>query len=73
MAIGGKPEEKIVKTLNIELDSKNKIITNEHNQTSNKKIFAGGDITDTNNTVAYAARSGRDAAQNIIKYIEGEL
>lgn len=73
MAIGGQPEEQIVKKLNIELDSKNRIITNENNQTSNPKIFAGGDITGTPSTVAHAARSGRDASINIIKYLEGEL
>lgn len=73
MAIGGQPEEQIVKKLNIELDSKNRIITNENYQTSNPKIFAGGDITGTTSTVAYAARSGKDASINIIKYLEGEL
>lgn len=73
MAIGGKPEEATVKSLGIKLDSKNRIVTNELGQTSNKKIFAGGDITGTPSTVAYAARSGRDAAENIIKYIKGEL
>ena len=73
MAIGGKTEEAIVKSLGIELNSKNKIIINELGQTSNKKIFAGGDITDTPSTVAYAARSGRDAAQSIIQYIEGKI
>lgn len=72
MAIGGKPEEKIVKTLNIDLDSKNRIVTNELGQTSNKKIFAGGDISGTTSTVAFAARSGRDAAENIIKFLKGE-
>lgn len=70
MALGSKSEESIVSKLNIDLDSKNKIITNELNQTSNKKIFAGGDITNTKQTVAYAARSGRDAAKNIIEFIE---
>ena len=73
MAIGGKPEEDIVKSLGIELDSKNKIIINELGQTSNNKIFAGGDITNTPSTVAYAARSGKDAAENITKYLKGEL
>ena len=73
MAIGGKPEEDIVKSLGIELDSKNKIIINELGQTSNNKIFAGGDITNTPSTVAYAARSGKDAAVNITKYLKGEL
>ena len=73
MAIGGQPQEEIVKKLNIELDSKNHIVTNEYYQTSNPKIFAGGDITGTTSTVAYAARSGRDAHENIIKYLEGEI
>ena len=73
MAIGGKPEEDIVKSLGIELDSKKKIIINELGQTSNNKIFAGGDITNTPSTVAYAARSGKDAAVNITKYLKGEL
>ena len=73
MSIGSKAEEKVTRELNIELDSKNKIITNEYNQTSNPKIFAGGDITNTIGTVAYAARSGRDAAYNIIKYLKGEI
>ncbi len=73
MAIGGKPEEDIVKSLGIELDSKNKIVINELGQTSNNKIFAGGDITNTPSTVAYAARSGKDAAVNITKYLKGEL
>ena len=73
MAIGGKPEEDIVKSLGIELDYKKKIIINELGQTSNNKIFAGGDITNTPSTVAYAARSGKDAAVNITKYLKGEL
>lgn len=73
MAIGGKPEDQIVKKLNINLDSKNRIITNEHCQTSNKKIFAGGDITGTKSTVAFAARCGRDASENIIKFLEGKI
>jgi glutamate synthase (NADPH/NADH) small chain len=72
-AIGGKPEEKIVKSLNIELNNKNQIITNEYLQTSNKKIFAGGDVSGTTSTVAFAAYSGRQAAENIRKYLEGEI
>lgn len=73
MAIGSQPEEQIVNNLNLELNNKKQIITNEYLQTSNKKIFAGGDISGTINTVAYAANSGKKAAENIIKYLEGEL
>lgn len=73
IAIGSEPEKEIINNLNIEKDSKNYLITNNYNQTSNKKIFAGGDIAGTKKTVAFAARSGRDAATNIIKYLKGEI
>ena len=69
MAVGSHPESNITTKLNLELDSKGKIIINEKNQTSNKKIFAGGDITNTEATVAFAASSGRNAAINIIEYL----
>ena len=37
-------------------------------QTSINKVFAGGDIVGQKATVAWAARSGRDAATNILRY-----
>ena len=43
---------------------------NDKNMTSNPKIFAGGDIAGTKSTVAWAARSGRDAANSIMEYLE---
>ena len=39
-------------------------------RTSNEKIFAGGDIIGQKGTVAFAAKSGRDAAESIIKYLK---
>ena len=72
MAVGSHPEEEITTKLNLELDKKNRIVVNENNQTSNKKIFAGGDISSTEGTVAFAARHGRDAAQNIIDYLNNK-
>lgn len=72
MAVGSHPEEEITTKLNLELDKKNRIVVNENNQTSNKKIFAGGDISGTEATVAYAARSGRNAAYNIIEYLNNK-
>ena len=69
MAVGSHPENL---SINLELDSKGRIIVDENNQTSNKKIFAGGDITGTEATVAFAARSGRNAAENIIKFLSKE-
>ncbi len=36
-------------------------------QTSIKNVYAGGDIVGEKQTVAWAARSGRNAAENIFK------
>ena len=69
MAIGSKPPE-FIKTLGLELNDYGYIKINEYNQTSNKKIYAGGDLVGEKATVAWAAKSGRDAAYNIIKSFE---
>lgn len=69
MAVGSHPDTNITNNLELKLDNKGKIIVNENNQTSNEKIFAGGDISGTESTVAFAARSGRNAAQSIINYL----
>lgn len=69
MALGSKPE-KFVKDLNLDTDTKGKIVINEKNQTSNPKVFAGGDLTGNKGTVAWAARAGRDASKNIIEFLK---
>lgn len=69
MALGSMPEE-FVKSLNLELDKWGYIKIDENNRTSNTKIFAGGDIAGAQSTVAWAARSGREGANSIIKYLE---
>lgn len=38
--------------------------------TSREKVFAGGDLSGEKATVAWASRSGRVAANGIIKYLE---
>ena len=50
---------------NYEVDIK----VNENMQTSIKNVYAGGDIVGEKQTVAWAARSGRDAAENILKFL----
>lgn len=70
MAIGSIPEEKIVNNLGLELDSKGYIKVNENNETSIKNVFAGGDVSGTKSTVAYAARTGRKVAEIILKTID---
>ena len=72
MAVGSKVEENLVNTLNIELTKYGNIKVNESYNTSNPKIFAGGDLIGTKSTVAWASRSGRDAAYEIDKYLENK-
>lgn len=68
MALGSKPEA-LVEDLGLELDNRLHIKVNDSYQTSNKKIFAGGDIAGNMQTVAWAAMSGREAAENIIEFL----
>ena len=69
MALGSKPDE-FVNKLGLELNKWGYLQINEKNQTSNYKVFAGGDIAGTKGTVAWAARSGRDAAYSIMEYLK---
>lgn len=70
MAVGSKVEENVVKNLGIELSKKGNIQVDENYMTSRNKIFAGGDLSGTKATVAWASKSGREAANSIIKFIE---
>lgn len=70
MAVGSKVEENIVKNLEIELSKKGTIQVDENYMTSRNKIFAGGDLSGTKATVAWASKSGREAANSIMKFIE---
>ena len=65
MATGSKPEEKVIE--NFEKNKWGYIAVNEKMQTSIKNVYAGGDIAGEKQTVASAARSGRNAAESIIK------
>lgn len=69
MAVGSKPEDKLLQALNLELTNYKYIKTNTNFQTSNPKVFAGGDVAGTKATVAWACRSGRNAANSIINYL----
>ena len=68
MALGSEPEP-FVKKLGLELNKWGYIQIDENNRTSISKVFAGGDIAGCKGTVAWAARSGRDAANAIIQYL----
>ena len=70
MAIGSTVEKKFVVKLELVLTDRKKIKIDSEGRTSNEKIFAGGDLTNTPGTVAFAGRSGRDAAYAIIEYLD---
>ena len=66
MALGSKTDE-FVQNLGLELTSRNYINVNDNFQTSNPKIYAGGDLIGGKGTVAWAARNGRDVVEKIIE------
>ena len=67
MALGSKPSD-FVNKLNLELNKWGNIKINENYQTSDSKIYSGGDLAGIKGTVAWAAQSGREAAKSIMKY-----
>ena len=71
MALGSMPEE-FTNQLELELNKYGYINIDEKNKTSKSNIFAGGDIAGEKSTVAWAARSGRNAAMSIIEYLENK-
>ena len=69
MALGSKPSD-IVMDLGLTLNKWGNILIDENCKTSNPKIYAGGDLAGVKGTVAWAAKSGRIAAEQIIKDLE---
>ena len=68
-ALGSKPDE-YIKRLGLELNKWGNIKVDENYKTSDDKIYCGGDVAGTKGTVAWAAKTGREAAKNIIKNLE---
>ena len=54
-----------VSNLGLELNEWGYIKTDENQMTSRNNVFAAGDLIGTKSTVAWAARSGREAAEKI--------
>lgn len=69
MALGSHSAD-FVANLGLELDKWRNVKINEHYQTSNPKIYAGGDLAGIKGTVAWAAKSGREAAKEIIENLK---
>lgn len=64
MALGSKTEPYVEK-LGLKTNQWGNIEVNENYQTSNPKIYAGGDLAGVKSTVAWASYSGREAAKSI--------
>lgn len=68
MALGSQVES-YVKELGLQTNQWGNLEINENYQTSNPKIYAGGDLAGIKATVAWAAHSGREAAKKISEQI----
>lgn len=71
IALGSTVSNEVLE-LGLTINKWGNIYINEKYQSSNPKIFAGGDLAGCKGTVAWAARSGREAADNIKKYLKKE-
>ena len=69
MALGSMVSNEVFE-LGLTINKWGNIDINENYQSSNPKIFAGGDLAGCKGTVAWAAYSGREAADNIKKYLK---
>lgn len=69
MALGSMVSNEVFE-LGLTINKWGNIDINENYQSSNPKIFAGGDLAGCKGTVAWAAYSGREAADSIKKYLK---
>ena len=70
MAVGSGPERKVIENLGLETTQYGYLQINEQYQTTNEKVFAGGDLAGSKATVAWASRAGRQAAEAMAEYLK---
>lgn len=70
MALGSKPESKVLEKIDLDKTEKGYIKVDENQMTSREKVFACGDLIGVKSTVAWASRSGRDAAEKIVELLK---
>jgi len=71
-AIGQQKQTGFFQNINIEFDEKGRVVVNELMQTSNPKIFAGGDCVNGGAEAVDASQMGKLAAQGIHFSLTGE-
>ena len=69
MAVGSVADKELINSLELEVNEQTKIKIDEKGKTSIKNVYAGGDAVGNKQTIAWAARSGRNAAETIIDYL----
>lgn len=67
-AVGSNVEKNLIDNLNIDVTDKGNVLIQNY-RTSRDKIFAGGQLVGAKGTVAWAARDGRNASEEIKKYL----
>ena len=70
MAVGSMPEKSLLNKLGLELNKWGYISIDDNYMTSKENIYAGGDISGSKATVAWAAKTGRDTAYKIIEKLK---
>lgn len=69
MGFTGPVKSKLISELDIELDERSNIKTDENRMTNIPGIFAAGDMRRGQSLVVWAINEGREAAMNVDKYI----
>ncbi len=72
IAIGQQKQVEFLQQLGVQLDEKGRVAVNENMQTSNPKIFAGGDCVNGGAEAVDAAQMGKKAASGIHESLFGE-
>lgn len=67
LAVGSSADKNLIDKLELETNKWGNIKVDENYRTSEKKIYAIGDLIGTKQTVAWAARSGFECAKSILK------
>jgi dihydropyrimidine dehydrogenase (NAD+) subunit PreT len=73
LAIGQQKQVEFLQQLGVNLDEKGRVAVNEKMQTSNPKIFAGGDCVNGGAEAVDAAQMGKKAASGIHESLFGEM
>ncbi len=71
-AIGQKKQTHFLEEIGIDFDGKGQVKTNDRKQTSNPKIFAGGDCVNGGAEAVDASQAGKLAAMGIHESLSGE-